>query len=136
MEPQRLVDCAVYANDHGRGHIRRFQKPSPRRDHLPVTGEHDRLGRNWRDIHRDLPAIIVVECFSDQLAGDSVGLGRFWPGLGEFIHTFILTAPASPASPRGSIFSVQTLYAGTVTTDRWLRFPRIEKGNAEPGKML
>ena len=39
MEPQRLVGRAVHPNDHGRGHIRWFQKASPSRDHLTVTGE-------------------------------------------------------------------------------------------------
>ena len=77
MESQRLVGRAVYANDHGRGYIRCLKKSSPLRGHLTVTGEHDRLGRNWWDIDRDLPFIVVVECFRNKFADDRVGLGRF-----------------------------------------------------------
>src|SRR5881409_4001879 len=53
VEPQRLVGHAVRADDHGRRHVRCFKKPAPLRDHLTVTGEYDRLGRIWRDVHRD-----------------------------------------------------------------------------------
>jgi hypothetical protein len=71
------------------GYTRCFKEPPPRRDHLTVTGEHDRLGQNRRDVYHDLPSIVVVECFSDKFAGDRVGFGRFWPSLGEFIHALI-----------------------------------------------
>jgi hypothetical protein len=43
------------------------------RDPLTVAREHDRLGLVWRDVHRDLPAAVVVERLGDQPARHRVG---------------------------------------------------------------
>jgi hypothetical protein len=40
------------------------------RDPLTVTGEHDCLGRIRRDVHRDLPATVVLEPLGDKLSRD------------------------------------------------------------------
>src|SRR5262249_46583765 len=65
-----------------------FKKPAPLRDQLTVTGEYDRLGRIWRDVHRDLPTTVVVEPLGDKFARDRVGPRRRC--LGEFVHAFTL----------------------------------------------
>lgn len=78
------------------------------RDHPNVTGEHDRFGRNWWDVHRDLSSMMEVESFSDKFAGDRLGLGRFRPCLGEIVHALILTAS------RARLFN-ETLLHGCTT---------------------
>src|SRR5262245_6238248 len=72
MEPQSLVSDAVHTDDHGRRHVECVKKPAPLRDHLTVTGEYDRVGLIWRDVHRDLPTTVVVERFGDKLTCDWV----------------------------------------------------------------
>jgi hypothetical protein len=43
----------------------------PPRDQLTVTGEHNRLRRIRRDIHRDLPPAVVLERLRDELTRKS-----------------------------------------------------------------
>ena len=42
------------------------------RDQLTVTGEDDCLGRISRDIHRDPPTTVVIECLGDDLSRRSL----------------------------------------------------------------
>src|SRR5580765_3488550 len=37
---------------------------------MPVPGEHNCLGRNRRDVHRDLPTTVELESLGDQLPRD------------------------------------------------------------------
>src|SRR5262249_12416082 len=43
---------------------------APLRDQLAVTGDHDRLGWNWRDVHRHLRTTVIVERLGDELSRD------------------------------------------------------------------
>src|SRR4029450_9074991 len=86
VEPQRFVGYAVRADDHGRRHVCWLEKGARLRDHLAITGEYDRLGRIWRDVHGDLPATIVVERLSDVFARDRVGARPFRRYLGEVVQ--------------------------------------------------
>jgi len=43
---------------------------APLRDQLAITGEDYCLRRNWRDVHRHLPATVVVERLGDELSRD------------------------------------------------------------------
>jgi hypothetical protein len=45
---------------------------APLGDQLTVTGEHDCLGRICRDVHRDLPTTVVIECLGDDLSRRSL----------------------------------------------------------------
>ena len=68
---------AVYTDDHRGRYVGRLEDSAPLRDQLTVTGEHDRLGRIRRDVHRDLPATVVLERLGDELSLD--GRHRRWP---------------------------------------------------------
>ncbi|SRR5579883_2012879 len=68
MEAERLVDRPVDTNDHDRGRGGSFKKRSPWRDHLAVSREDDRFGRDWREIDGDLAARVVIERFGDEAA--------------------------------------------------------------------
>src|SRR6516165_4798503 len=68
MEPQRLIGQAVNADDHRGRYVGRLEDSAPLRDQLTVTGEHDRLGRIWRDVHRDLPTTVVIDRLGDDLS--------------------------------------------------------------------
>src|SRR5436190_16248155 len=70
MEPQRLIGQPVCTDDHRGRYVGRLEDPAPLRYHLTVTGEHDRLGRIRRDVHRDLPTIVVLEPLRDELSRD------------------------------------------------------------------
>src|SRR5215467_5855189 len=70
VKPQRLVGRTVRANDHGRRQIRAFKNHAPLRDRLAVTGIYNRLGRVWRDVHRDPPTCVVVERLANKFSGD------------------------------------------------------------------
>src|SRR5215831_9714140 len=70
VKPQRLVGNVVHANDHGRRQIRSFKNHAPLRDHLAVTGKYNRLGRIWRDVHRDPPTRVVVERLANEFSRD------------------------------------------------------------------
>jgi hypothetical protein len=63
---------------------------APQRDQLTVTGEHDRLGRIRRHVHRDLSPTVVVEGLGDKLSRDRVDLRRF--------RDYIGTLPADAGS--------------------------------------
>src|SRR5215471_1571040 len=67
MEPQRLVGQAVNTDDHRGRYAGRLEDFAPLRDQLTVTGEHDCFGRICRDVHRDLPATVVIERLGDEL---------------------------------------------------------------------
>jgi hypothetical protein len=58
----------VDADDHRGRHVRLIEQPGPPRQALAVAGEHDRLGRTGRDVHRDLPPTVVVEHVADELS--------------------------------------------------------------------
>jgi hypothetical protein len=90
MEPQRLIGQAVYADDHRGRYVGRLEDSAPFRDQLTVTGEHDCLGRLWRDVHRDLPATVVIERLGDNLA-------RGWSVMHSQIP--ILESCPSPTRP-------------------------------------
>src|SRR5262249_49795045 len=68
MEPSRLIGQAVYTDDHCGRYVGRLEDSAPLRDQLTVTGEHDCLGRIWRDVHRDLPATVVIKRLGDNLS--------------------------------------------------------------------
>jgi pimeloyl-ACP methyl ester carboxylesterase len=70
MEPQYLIVQPVGTDDHGSWHVGGLKNTAPLRDQLAVTGEHDCLGRNRRDVHRHLPTTIVVERLGDELPRD------------------------------------------------------------------
>src|SRR6516225_9910137 len=72
MEPQRLIGQAVNTDDHGGRYLGRLEDSAPLRDQLTVTGEHDCLGRICRDVHRDLPATVVIERLGDDLSRRSL----------------------------------------------------------------
>jgi len=82
LEPQRLVRQPVHADDHRGRHAGRLEGPAPPRDPLAVAGEHDRPGRIRRDVHRDLPATVVVERLGDKLSGCPGRTRRFRPSSG------------------------------------------------------
>ena len=68
MEPQRLIGQAVNTDDHRGRYVGRLEDSAPLRDQLTVTGEHDCLGRICRDVHRDLPTTVVIECLGDEFS--------------------------------------------------------------------
>src|SRR5256885_11935064 len=68
MEPQRLIGQAVNTDDHRGRYVGRLEDSAPLRDQLTVTGEHDCLGRIWRDVHRDLPTTVVLERLGDEFS--------------------------------------------------------------------
>src|SRR5579872_6029095 len=70
MEPQRLIGQAMCTDDHRGRYVGRLKDSAPLRNQLAVTGEHDCLGRLWRDIHRDRPATVVLKCLGDELSSD------------------------------------------------------------------
>jgi len=70
MEPQRLIGQAVDTDDHRGRYAGRLEDSAPLRDHLTVTGEHDRLRRICRDVHHDLPTTVVIERLGDNRAAD------------------------------------------------------------------
>ena len=73
MEPQRLIGQPVDTDDHRGRYVGRLEDSAPLRDQLAVTGEHDCLGRVRRDVHRDLPATVVLERLGDELSPQIVG---------------------------------------------------------------
>ena len=70
MEPQRLIGQPVCTDDHRGQYVGCLEDPSPLRYHLAVTGEHDRLGRIRREVHRDPPTTVVLEALGDELSCD------------------------------------------------------------------
>ena len=70
MQAQRLIGQPVHADDHRGRHSGRLQDSSPLRYQLAVTGEHDCLGRIRREVHRDLPATVVLQRLGDELSRD------------------------------------------------------------------
>jgi hypothetical protein len=52
-----------------------FKAAAPLRDQLAITSEHDCLGRNWRDVHSNLPTTVVAERLGDELSRN--GRGRY-----------------------------------------------------------
>jgi hypothetical protein len=70
LEAEGLIGHPVNTDNQRGGHVRRLQDLAPLREHLPVTGEHDCLGRIRRDVHRDLPTAVVLERLGDELADD------------------------------------------------------------------
>src|SRR5215831_760249 len=57
-------------DDHRGRCVGPLKHAAPLRNQLAITGEHDCFGRLRRDIHRDLPAIIVLKRLSDELSCD------------------------------------------------------------------
>ena len=68
MEPQRLIGQPVDTDDHRGRYVGRLEDPPHCEIRLTVTGEHDCLGRIRRDVHRDLPTTVVLECLGDELS--------------------------------------------------------------------
>ena len=58
----------MHADDHRGRDVSLLERSAPLRDQLTVTGEHHRLGRIPRHVHRDLPTTVVLERFGDQLS--------------------------------------------------------------------
>jgi len=56
---------------------------------LTVTGEDDRLGLVWRDVHRDLSTNVVIERFGDKFTSDRVGRQAFRGWLGGLGHWLV-----------------------------------------------
>src|SRR5262249_42910284 len=86
VQPPSLVGDAVRTDDHGRRRVRGFKKPTPLRDHLTVTSEHDRLRRIGRNVNGDLATTVVAENLGDKFTRDRVDPRRFWRR--EFVHVF------------------------------------------------
>src|ERR1700733_15429653 len=57
-------------DDHRGRYAGRLKDTAPLRNQLAITGEHDCLGRLRRDIHRALPATVVLKCLGDELSCD------------------------------------------------------------------
>jgi hypothetical protein len=70
VEPRHLIGQPVNTDDHRGRYIGCFKDLTPLRDELTVTGEHDCLGRVWRDVHRDLPPTVVLERLGNELPRD------------------------------------------------------------------
>ena len=70
MESERLIGQPVDTDDHRRRDVKCFEKPTPARDQLTVTGEHHCLRRVRWDVHRDLPSAVVIERLGNEVSGD------------------------------------------------------------------
>ena len=89
----------MYTDDHRRRHVGRLEVPSPLRDQLTVTREHDCLGRTWRDVHRNLATTVVAERLGNELSRN--GRHCCWlpfSGLGGQANCGRREIPASPRS--------------------------------------
>jgi hypothetical protein len=74
---KHLIGQPVYTDDHRGRYVGRLKVPAPLRDQLTVTGEHDCLGRVYRDVHRDLSTTVVLERLGDELSRYRVSTRRF-----------------------------------------------------------
>ena len=61
VKSERLVSQPVSADHHRGRDVRPLKVRRPRREHLTVTGEHNRFGWVGRDVHRHLSPAVVVE---------------------------------------------------------------------------
>src|SRR5580658_1602472 len=92
----------MYPDDHRGWYAGLREELAPLRKPLTVTGKDDCFGWGRWDVHRDLPATVVVECFGDELARGCAGpLARRSVGLA--LHPTALLSRDSTVAPNTAL---------------------------------